>query len=272
MTTLRRWRAHLICALTKPWLAALVDGEIKGRWWAQVVLKHMKECPPCAELVEQLRATKTAVIDSAEPAPTPPAGLWPAIEQRLAEAPVHYPARFAPLWVPVGVVLVAVIGVTAVLLTRRLPPAMAAEPFRRHYVQGLPSRKLGEVDVTDPAIAESWLRQRVTFACHLMPQRAGFTLVQVGTMTDAAGRSVGIAVYQRGDDLVALYAMPSAGQTAPPWDRQRTDAGDVYVAAVADTYLACWKHGEVMYLAVGKCPVARFAIECLDGMEGGARY
>jgi len=272
MSRLRRWRAHVICALTKPWLAALVDGEIKGRWWASVVVKHLEECPPCAELVEQMRATKPVVADAAGPAPQPPASLWPAIEQRLAEAPVHYPARFAPLWAPVGVFLVAVIGVTIVLLARHPTPALAAEQFRRHYMQSLPSRKFGELEVSDTAAAQSWLQQRVTFTCHLMPQMAGYALAQVGTMSDETGRTVAVAAFRHDDELVVLYAMPSAGATPPPWDRDRTENGDIYVTSVTGTYLACWVHGATMYLAIGRRPLVRFARDCLADMNGRRPY
>jgi anti-sigma factor RsiW len=113
------------CCHVQRWASAYLDGELDSAR-AGALRGHLRTCEPCRQYLDELGA----LIDAAASAelPEPPASLWSAIEQGLAEAEVADARRpwfwlqwqaARPRLLPAAVVLAA-LALTLVWLERRV--------------------------------------------------------------------------------------------------------------------------------------------------------
>jgi len=195
----------------------LIDGYLDGELDLVKSIEmeaHLKECRACAQMVENHRALREALV-SGSVAFRAPAGLERRIRASLPREPRAAPASSLLSWRWLSL---AACATAVVLLTWNLAPRLARTSAQERltqevvssHVRSLMASHLADVVSTDQHTVKPWFDGKLDFAPPVNDLAAeGFPLAG-GRLDYLNDRPVAALVYQRRKHFINLFIWPAS--------------------------------------------------------------
>lgn len=221
-------------------LQGYVDGELDQPLHFEVV-RHVAECPACAEAAARLIAQAEAVRSAAPYYPAPPGlqdSIKGALQRRARESFGPSPRwRWAAIAASLLLACSAAWNVTQLRHSAGESSDLPRDLVSSH-VRSLIGTHLMDVVSTDRHTVKPWFNGKIDFSPQvkdLAPQ--GFPLVG-GRLEYLDNRTVAALIYQRRQHVINLFTWPSASADRAPTHLLRNGFNLVHWSDGAMTYWA----------------------------------
>lgn len=242
------------------YLQAYCDGELDASKVPDVE-GHLEACPACRQTVEAERTFRDVLRDKLPPEPVPS-----HVEQQLRSALAEQDqerTRAAPLpvwgrrpWavaLAASVVLIAVGGILGYLVARpRLGagvPPMAAELVSEHMKFALLENP-AELSSNSTQHVALWVQDRIGQPVRVPDYSPNGITLLGGRVIRVGGRRAGTIVYEKGRNIISLFAFPRYGADFSGLQEVRREGRILRAGEYRGQQILLWENGETGYALV----------------------
>lgn len=175
---------------------------------------HLKDCPTCAQIYDELRSLRSAVSDAALRF-QPPAALRNRVRSSIRDEAkaLNRSSRLSWRWLIPTMAGVAVIAVFSFLAFQNRPSVndLLAQEIVSSHVRSLMEKHLTDVPSSDQHTVKPWFDGRLDFSPPVKDlASAGYSLVG-GRLDYIGNRPVAALVYQHRQHYINVFVWPSTG-------------------------------------------------------------
>ncbi len=246
----------MTCQELRACLGAHLDGELDLSL-SLAADEHLAFCVGCQCAYARERELRT-LVRTRFPREGAPAALGERIRGALARAErgpwIGAPRRWFYWAAPAAVLVLIALGVG---LWQRSAPPVVRELVAKHAMYSRLDAPAEIVSASQEAVA-GWFKGRVRFDVAVPDfSPSGIRLVG-GRLADLSDRQVAYLLYEKGRNLVSLFAFPSRGLALPSGGGER-----FYVAKVNGAEVVIWTQGPLAYALVSSLDRDSL-LECAD--------
>ncbi|MBI4587496.1 MAG: anti-sigma factor [Candidatus Rokubacteria bacterium] len=239
----------MTCQELRACLGAHLDGELDLER-SLAADEHLAFCMACQWAYAKERELR-ALLRTRLPREPAPAALRERIRSALRRADRREREgvlrRSLPWAVPVAALLLLAVGIG--LWERSAPPPVVRELVAKHLMYSRLEAPAEIASASQEAVA-GWFKRRVRFDVAVPDfSPSGIRLVG-GRLSDLSDRQVAYLLYEKGRNLVSLFALPSRGFALPGRGWVRAGDGRFSVTEVKGVEVVIWTQGELAYALV----------------------
>jgi anti-sigma factor RsiW len=204
----------MTCPQAKDLIGAYQDGELDPAAAAEVS-EHLRRCPECAAIRQNLALLSRALRETPELRFQPPSSAQSSLRRLLKDQDPPEPRRTWIPWITAAAALIVAAGVAWMMLPGPGDRQLAREIVSDH-IRSLQASHLTDVLSTDNHTVKPWFNGKLDFSPPVEDLAArGFELVG-GRLDYLGGRPVAALVYRRRLHVVNVFTWPgSAGENRP---------------------------------------------------------
>lgn len=252
----------MTCQELRACLGAHLDGELDLSL-SLAADEHLAFCVGCQWAYARERELRT-LVRTRFPREGAPAALRERIRGALARAERGARIRAQRRWfywaVPAAALVLVALGVG--LWQRSAPPPVVRELVARHAMYSRLDAPAEIVSASQEAVA-GWFKGKVRFDVAVPDfSPSGIRLVG-GRLADLSDRQVAYLLYEKGRNLVSLFAFPSRGLALPSGEGASGGDARFYVAKVNGAEVVIWTQGPLAYALVSSLD-REALLECAD--------
>jgi anti-sigma factor RsiW len=236
------------CKLDRTTLQAYADGELDALRSVEVEA-HLRDCPACRQVVENLRAGRIALREGL-PRYAAPSHLTEKIRAALPATAQPHRVVIAQFWPRVGWVsaLAAMLVLGFFIGQQHDQSGRLLDEVVASHTRSLMQSHLMDVVSTDQHTVKPWFEGKITFAPPVVDlSAAGFPLVG-GRLDELNHQTVAALVYGRNKHFINLFVWPSTSGSIPVGS---TESSGYQINS--------WTHGGLNFIAVSEIPAADLA-------------
>ena len=247
-------------------LRACLDAHLDGELDLPLSLaadEHLAFCVGCQWAYARERELR-ALVRTRFPREEAPAALreriWGALVQAEGGAPIRAQRRWLYLAVPVAALVLVALGVG--LWQRSTAPPVMRELVAKHAMYSRLDAPAEIASASREAVS-GWFKGKVRFDVAVPDfSPSGIRLVG-GRLADLSDRQVAYLLYEKGRNLVSLFAFPGRGLALPRGGRASGGDERFYVARVNGAEVVVWTQGPLAYALVSSLD-RESLLECAD--------
>ncbi|MBI2152430.1 MAG: anti-sigma factor [Candidatus Rokubacteria bacterium] len=250
------------CQELRACLGAHLDGELELSL-SLAADEHLAFCMACQWAYARERELRT-LLRTRVPREGAPAALRERIQGALRRAEGAERRGAARRWaywaVPAAALVVLALGLG--VWQRSAPPPVVAELVAKHVMYSRLDAPAEIVSASQETVA-GWFKGRVRFDVAVPDfSPSGIRLVG-GRLAELSDRQVAYLLYEKGRNLISLFAFPSQGLALTSGGWARVGDGRFYVAKVNGAEVVVWNQGPLAYALVSSLD-REALLECAD--------
>ncbi|MEE9152714.1 MAG: zf-HC2 domain-containing protein [candidate division NC10 bacterium] len=241
------------------YLQAYCDGELEVSKMLEVE-EHLHACPSCRQAMEAEQAFREGLRSNIAREPVPP-HLVERLRSTIADLeererrPARPPAWGGRAWLPAAasVLLITLGGLLGYLIAQPL-----SEPGLHPLVTELVSEHMKFAPLDNPAELPSASTKQVAF---WVEGRIGYPVVVPdysdsgihllgGRVTRVSGRRAAYIVYEKGRNIISLFAFPQYGSSLSGLEEIRREGRSFRTGEHQGQQILLWGSGEMTYALV----------------------
>ncbi len=242
----------MTCQECAGYLQSYCDGELETSQMLEVEA-HLQACPSCRGAVEAERAFREELRSKLSREPVPP-HVAEELRSALTKAS-HPPApgRRAPLLAVAASVLLVVGGVLGYVIGESDSKAevspLVMELVREHMEVTLRENP-AELSSKDTHQVAFWVQGRIGHAVQVPDYSATGVHLLGGRVTELGGRRAGYIVYEKGRNIISLFAFPRYEASLSGLQEIRRNGRTFLTGEYLMKQILLWKSGEMTYALV----------------------